>query len=258
MSANHKRPDKVIVLGALSAIAQAFARKLAADGAHLTIAGRNADRLEEMAKDLRIRGAAMVSCRALDLSACDNHAAELASMSEAIGGANAVVICYGLLIDQAKVEADVDLAKTVLNTNFNSQAIWALSAMRLLEDLPPTSMKPVLIVLSSVAGDRGRQSNFVYGAAKGAMSILIEGIAHKFGRAHNVRAVVIKFGFIDTPMTDGIKKGGLLWSSSDRAGEIIYSAMAKGGPVIYGPGFWRIIMLVVRLIPAAIFDRMRI
>jgi decaprenylphospho-beta-D-erythro-pentofuranosid-2-ulose 2-reductase len=241
----------VIILGATSAIAEATARLYAAEHASLVLVGRRADRLEEIAADLRARGASDVTVQAEDLAQPSDAGSQLAVWA---GGRTVsdILLFYGVLTDQARAETDIAYAREQLQVGFTSAAEWSLAAANLLE----AQRSGALIVVGSVAGDRGRQSNYVYGAAKAGLGVLVQGIAHRLAlRNTGARAVLIKPGFVDTPMTDHLPKGGPLWAKPDAVARIIRAAADKGGPVVYAPGLWRLIMLVIRVIPAAIFHK---
>jgi decaprenylphospho-beta-D-erythro-pentofuranosid-2-ulose 2-reductase len=244
---------RILVLGALSAIAEAAARIWAAQGAHLVLAGRGQDRLESVAADLRIRGA-QVDILPGDLADMD-CATSLHQMAERLGGLDIVLVAYGVLTDQKLAESDPHVAQRSFAINFTSAAGWCLAAANILE----TQRRGALIVIGSVAGDRGRASNYVYGAAKAGLGILVQGIAHRLARV-GARAVLIRPGYVDTPMTAHMVPKGLLWSKPGRIAEIIVRAGAEDGtpPVIYAPWFWRWIMLVIRLMPAFIFHRTKL
>jgi NAD(P)-dependent dehydrogenase (short-subunit alcohol dehydrogenase family) len=113
-----------------------------------------------------------------------------------------------------------------------------------------------LIAIGSVAGDRGRRSNFIYGACKGGLARLVEGIAHKLAPL-GARAVIVKPGFIDTPMTAAFEKG-LPWAKPEAVAAVIVRASEASGPVVYAPGFWRFIMLVIRHLPVFVFNKLNI
>lgn len=246
------RRRRVIVLGATSAIAQATARRYAAEGGSLLLAGRDAQKLETIATDLRARGAAAATVETLDLARPVDAAAQLGAMAARIGGVDDVLLAYGVLGDQARAESDLDEARRLLAVNFTSAAEWCLAAANLLE----AQGRGTLLVIGSVAGDRGRQSNFVYGAAKGGLGVLVQGIAHRLAlRGNGARAVLIKPGFVDTPMTGHLAKGGPLWASPDAVAGVIHRAAYDGGPVVYAPWFWRFILLIIRLVPASIFHK---
>ena len=242
---------KIIILGALSAIAEAAARKWAEQGAHLLLVGRERERIEAIAADLRIRGG-LADIYEGDLAGTDAEKA-FAEMVEQLGRVDVVLLAYGVLGDQRLAETNPAEASRILTTNFTSAAAWCLAVAKVLE----RQRRGVLIVIGSVAGDRGRGSNYVYGAAKGGLGILVQGIAHRLASS-GARAVLVKPGFVDTPMTAAIAKKGLLWAKPQKIAEIIVQASmpnAPTSPVIYAPSFWRWIMYVVRFMPNFIFHR---
>ena len=189
----------------------------------------------------------------IDLAGCADPRAELARMAAAIGGLDGVLLFYGTLGDNAKAEKDMAEARRILHTNFTSAAEWCLAAADLIEAQRHGS----LVVVGSVAGDRGRQSNYIYGAAKGGLGLLVQGLAHRLARCGG-HAVVIKPGFVDTPMTAGIAKGGPLWAKPEAVATIIKRAATRSGPVVYAPGFWRWIMLAIRAVPAPVFHKTKL
>jgi len=249
-------PLRVLILGAASGIAQATARLYAAEGATLVLAGRNLGRLEAIANDLKLRGAASAVAVEVDFLAADPRAAWDA-LSAAHGPFDHVLLAYGVLGDQSAAESDMAAADTIMAVNFTSAAAWSLLAAEDFEARGAGS----LVVLGSVAGDRGRRANYVYGASKAGIGVLVEGIAHrfagKFPAGNGPRAVVIKPGPTDTPMTAGMKKG-LLMASPEQVAKIVRRAADKGGPVQYAPGRWRLIMMIVGAIPSAIFNKMNL
>ena len=242
----------VIILGATSAIAEAVARRLAVQGARLGLVGRDTAKLALIAADLAVRGAGATAVRSWDLAA-DPSVEALTALADEIGGADTVLIAYGLLGDQAESEADLDAARRNLQVNFTSAALWALAANQLLQK---TCGKAGLIAaIGSVAGDRGRKSNFVYGAAKGGLALVMQGLAHRSALTGGPRATIFKLGFVDTPMTAAIPKGGPLWATPDQAAKVIVNGLAKPRTVIYGPWFWRWIALIIRHLPEAVFNK---
>ena len=243
----------VVVLGALSAVGEATARLHAAEGARFLLVGRDETRLVQVAADLKARGAADCLCRSLDLADQADSYAAFDEMAEALGGVDYVYLFYGLLGDQRQAEEELSAARAILKVNFSSAAEWCLAAARRLE----RQGRGVLLVASSVAGDRGRQSNALYGAAKGGLTLLVQGLAHRLAPS-GARAVSVKMGFVDTPMTDGFKKGGPLWASPDQVARAIRRSADGRRPLVYVPWFWRWIMLVIRLVPAPIFHRTKL
>jgi decaprenylphospho-beta-D-erythro-pentofuranosid-2-ulose 2-reductase len=177
-------------------------------------------------------------------------------MAAQLGGVDVVLLAYGALGDQACAEKNPAEAQQLLHVNFTSAAAWCLAAANVLEG----QGKGRLIVIGSVAGDRGRGSNYIYGAAKGGLGILVQGLAHRLARTE-ARAIVIKPGFVDTPMTANVAGKGLLWAKPETIGRTIVRLADHGAPrsaVVYAPGFWRWIMLVIRNVPTTIFHRMRL
>ena len=245
---------KIIVLGATSAIAEATARLYAGEGAELLLVGRQSERLAAIAADLRLRGAPRVEVAARDLAHTGDTMAALACFAATLGGVDHVLIAYGTLGDQQASESDLAAAGAGLAVNFTSAACWALATAEMLERQGHGS----LVVLGSVAGDRGRRANFVYGAAKSGLATLVEGIAHRFAGS-GPRAVIVKPGPVVTPMTEGFaNRKGPLWATPETVAAIVRRAADRGGPVVYAPWFWRWIMLVIRLLPARIFNRLDI
>jgi short-subunit dehydrogenase len=245
---------KTIMLGATSAIAEATARLYAREGAELLLVGRQGERLAAIAADLWLRGAPRVEIATCDLAQTSDAMAALASFSTTLGGVDHVLIAYGTLGDQRVSESDLGTAGENLEVNFTSAACWCLAAAGVLERQGHGS----LVVLGSVAGDRGRRANFVYGAAKSGLATLVEGIAHRFA-ASGPRAVIIKPGPVMTPMTEGFaNRKGLLWATPETVAAIVRRAADRGGPVVYAPWFWRWIMLIIRLLPGRVFNRLNI
>jgi short-subunit dehydrogenase len=240
------------VLGGTSAIAQAYARLSAADGAKLLLVGRNADHLQANADDLTARGGE-TAIEILDLAGEIDRDDAVDDLVARHGFPDEVLVAYGILGDQARALAELDHARQIIEVNFTSVALWLLAIRaRRGPDHPLT-----LVVIGSVAGDRGRASNFIYGSAKGGLDRFLEGLQHAHaGTALHV--VRVKPGFVDTPMTAVIEKGGPLWTQPDRVARDIRRAVDRHACVVYTPWFWRIIMLVIRLLPRSLFNRLKI
>lgn len=240
----------VLVIGATAAIAQATAAAYAAEGARLFLVGRDAGRLAAVADDLRVRGAVSVATYLLDVTEFDKHAAMLDAAIAALGTLDAVLIAHGTLGDQAACEASVDETLREWTTNCTS----VIALLTPLANRFEAQRHGTIAVITSVAGDRGRVSNYVYGAAKGALTIFLQGLRGRLAKA-NVRVVTIKPGIVDTPMTAHLAKGPL-FASPQRVGADIHRAMTRGADVIYTPWFWRGIMAIITAIPERIFKRM--
>ncbi|MDN5870260.1 MAG: SDR family oxidoreductase [Nitrococcus sp.] len=243
---------RVLIVGATSAIAEATARHFAAAGDALFLIGRRADRLQAIAADLGVRGANSVGVHSMDINDLDQHEPALAAADEALGGIDTVLIAHGTLADQKACQEDPLLAVQELNTN-------AVSTIALLTPLANRFEKQrfgTLAVISSVAGDRGRESNYVYGSAKAALDAFLEGLRQRLHKA-GVRVVTIKPGFVDTPMTAAFTKG-VLWASPERVSKRIYRSLNNSSDIVYAPFYWRYIMLIIRLIPRVIFKAIRL
>jgi decaprenylphospho-beta-D-erythro-pentofuranosid-2-ulose 2-reductase len=243
---------KILVIGAASAIAEASAQLFAQRGDSLFLLARSHEQLEVIAADLRIRGAAAVHFETFDVNEAERHTAVLERAVEALGGLDIVLVAHGTLPDQQACEQDIGLLRRELDTN-------AVSSLLLLMQLAQRFEQQghgTLAVISSVAGDRGRQSNYVYGAAKGMLSIFLQGLRNRL-QPHGVQVLTIKPGFVDTPMTAEFRKG-LLWAQPETIARGIQKAINRGADVVYLPWFWRYIMWVIRSIPEVIFKRMRL
>ena len=249
-----KASKRVIILGALSAIATAAARIYAREGAALVLVARNEERLNALASDLYARGAVNVAVAAMDLEAEAGHADDyLQGWAKHLGGVDHIHVVYGYLgSQQAASSSTAELAR-IVTSNFASAVHWCEAAANILRRQKHGS----LVAVSSVAGDRGRQSNYAYGAAKGGLALYVQGIAHSLAGT-GARAVVVKPGFVDTPMTDGLKKGGPMWASADQVGQALRRAADKGGPIQYAPGKWRIVMAIIRAVPAFLFHKTKL
>lgn len=259
--ADEKRPAagpvgarKVIFLGALSAIAVAAARLYAAQGSSIVLVARNAERLKITADDLKARGARQVEIEAIDLSENAASAATfLDGWVQKLGGVDHIHLFYGYLGSQEKASADVGELQKILAVNFTSAALWCEAAGNVLR----RQKSGALVAISSVAGDRGRQSNYAYGAAKGGLALYVQGLAHSLAPT-GARAVAMKFGFVDTPMTADLKKGGPLWATPESIAPSVLKAAEKGGPIQYAPGIWKMIMLVIRTVPSFVFHKTKL
>jgi decaprenylphospho-beta-D-erythro-pentofuranosid-2-ulose 2-reductase len=245
-------PRRLLICGATSAIASAAARCSAAAHDLLFLVGRDPEKLRAVADDLRVRGAAQVETFVMDLNDIARHQMLIDECARRLGGIDSVLIAHGTLPDQTACQSSFDAARAELETNFMSVA----SLLTLAGNHCERQGKGTIAVISSVAGDRGRQSNYVYGTAKGAVSIFLQGLRNRL-HPHGVRVVTIKPGFVDTPMTANFPKN-VLWADSSSVGRGVYRALSRGGDVVYLPWFWRPIMLLIRLVPERMFKRLRL
>lgn len=241
----------ILIIGANSAIAKATARLYAEQKNALYLLARDPEQLALQKADLTVRGASSVAYAAFDATDLASHGALVAQALEALGHFDIVLISHGSLPDQALCERDFDAALEAFNVN-------ALSVISLLNFV----VKPMqerrdgcIAVVTSVAGDRGRQSNFIYGAAKAMVSTYLQGLRGRLF-PHNVTVVDIKPGFVDSPMTAHLPKGAL-WAQPEQIAQHIVNGIEKKRGTIYAPGFWRLIMFVVCSVPEVIFKRLK-
>ena len=242
--------ERILIVGATSAIAEAVARIYASRGARLYLVARNADRLDLIARDLEIRGASAIDSRDLDLREYSQHDELLSTARERLDGIDVVLVAYGVLPDQAACEADVQAMRCVFETNTLSVMSLLTEASKLLE----AQGRGTVAVIGSVAGDRGRRSNYVYGASKAALETFLQGLRNRMFNT-GVHVLTIKPGFVDTPMTAAFDKGPL-WASPETIARGIVRAIDRGRDVVYLPWFWGLIMFGVRALPERLFKRM--
>ncbi len=245
-------PKTVLALGATSAIGEATLRLLAERGARFYLVARNQEKLNAVAADLQTRGATGVATHVMDLDDTAAHAAMLAAAAQSLGTIDLALLAHGVLGTQEDTEASYAAAEAVLRTNFLSP----VSLITWLANYFESTKQGTLAVISSVAGDRGRRSNYVYGASKGALNVFLEGVRARLDRV-GVQVLTIKPGFVATPMTAHLPQGPLFAKPSQVAQGIV-KAIEKRRDVVYLPGFWRVIMLIIRLIPGRIFKKLNV
>jgi decaprenylphospho-beta-D-erythro-pentofuranosid-2-ulose 2-reductase len=241
---------RMIIFGATSAIAEATAREFARRGDAFFLVARSPERLQALAADLTLRGASNVAVRSQDLRDAAAYEEMIEQATTMLGGLDAALLAHGTLSDQKECENSTDRLLDELQTN-------AISVMMLCTHLAnrfEAQKRGVIAVISSVAGDRGRRSNYAYGSAKAAVTAFTSGMRQRL-RPSGVYVVTVKPGFVDTPMTAAFKKG-ILWASAGSVAKDISRAMINGTPVIYTPGFWRPIMWIIRSIPEFVFRRL--
>jgi decaprenylphospho-beta-D-erythro-pentofuranosid-2-ulose 2-reductase len=243
----------IVIYGATSAIAQAVARRMAARGDALVVVGRDKERTESVAADLTVRGAARAHAIVIDFADKATHDDAWKSVQSALSGpVDTVLIAHGLLGDQRRAERESAHALEILDVNFLQVVTLLTPIVNTMEQ----NKKGTIGVISSVAGDRGRQSNYIYGTAKGAVNVLLEGLAHRLAPV-GVRVVNIKPGFVDTPMTASVKKGPL-FAKPDVVAKRIVRALDAGQRVVYVPWFWWGIMTIIRTLPTFLFNKLRL
>lgn len=252
MSSSKVLPSRILVLGATSAIAMAVSSQLAKQGAHFFLVARNPDKLDAVRRDLLTRGAGAVTAQPMDLNDTAAHPKMLAAAVQALGAIDLALIAHGVLGDQELAQASYPAAEAILQTNFLS----AVSLITWLANHFESAHQGTLAVISSVAGDRGRKSNYVYGASKGALNIFLDGVRNRIDRA-GVHVLTIRPGFVATPMTAHLPHGPL-FASPVQVAKGILKAIAQRKDVTYVPGFWAPIMFVIRAIPGSIFKKLNL
>jgi short-subunit dehydrogenase len=245
-------PSRVLALGATSAIAEATLRPLAESGASFFLVARNAQKLSAVSDDLLTRGATAVTAYVMDLDDTAAHPAMLEQAAKAMGTIDLALLAHGVLGEQGDAEASYPVAEAILRTNFLS----AVSLITWLANYFESTRQGCLAVISSVAGDRGRKSNYVYGASKGALNVFVDGVRNRIDRA-GVNVLTIKPGFVATPMTAHIKQNPL-FATPDKVAVHILNAIRKRKDVAYVPPFWALIMLILRSIPRSIFKKLNV
>lgn len=243
--------DTWVILGASSAMARAFARDMAVEGAALVLCGRDTTDLKRDAKDLAIRGAADVAVFAYDTRKPASGEPILAHARNSEGTLN-VAAFTGSMPPQKQVEADPGLLDGVVTDNFTGAATFLLALAPELERRGAGAV----VGVGSVAGDRGRLGNYAYGAAKAGFHAFLAGLRNRLGRS-GVHVLTVKPGFVDTAMTWGLE-GMFLVASPERVSADIRRAVKKKRNVIYTPVHWLGIMTIIRTIPERIFKKMRI
>ncbi|MGA2655219.1 MAG: SDR family oxidoreductase [Gammaproteobacteria bacterium] len=245
--------NKILIIGAASAIALASARLFAAQKAEFFLVGRNPDKLQANADDLLARGASVAHVYTLDLNDFDAHPAMLEKCFNTLGTVDIALIAHGTLPDQTLCEQDVSQALQ----EFSSNGLSIIALLTLLANRMQAKGSGTLAVISSVAGDRGRPSNYLYGAAKSAVNTFCEGLRARLFKS-GVHVLLIKPGFVDTPMTKDLSLPGLLVVKPEVVAKDIYKAITRRKNTIYTPFFWCGIMLIIKMIPETIFKRLKL
>lgn len=246
--------QRIVVIGATSAIAEHCARIWSKDRAvDLTLVGRDAGRVERVAADLKVRSP-QSEIRVLQAEFLDPVGIQLAVDNiVASGSVDVALIAHGTLPEQGKCQDDLSACREALEVNGISPVLYAEAFLTHMT----RAKRGTLALIGSVAGDRGRRSNYVYGAAKGLVTRYVEGMQHRLAGT-DVNVVLIKPGPTDTPMTAHLKGGGAKLASVEAVAQDIVDAVARRRPVVYVPGKWWLIMWVIRHLPRAIFNRMDI
>lgn len=243
----------VLIIGATSGIAKEYARIMANRGSSLFLMGRSREKLSDLEKDLKVRGAKSVHLLEFDGASPSSASKDISKAESALGKIDIALIAHGTLPDQGAAERSFESAAESFTVNFLSPVAYTTA---LIETMIGSGGGTVAVI-TSVAGDRGRKSNYVYGSAKAALSTYLAGLRHRFGKDPSMHILDIRPGFVDTPMTSHLKKGPL-FASPKAVAKDIAAAIDKRRGVIYTPWFWRWIMFIIRSIPEFIFKKTNI
>lgn len=245
---------KILIIGATSTIAEHCARLwLEKQPADLTLVGRDNQRIERVAKDLKVRSpqaeirvvqADFLNPEAINVTVCDIFKS---------GRVDIALIAHGSLPDQSECQNDLQSCRDALEINGVSPVLYAEAIAKEMEKVNYGT----IVLISSVAGDRGRKSNYVYGAAKGLVTRFAQGLQHRFAGSE-VRVVLIKPGPTDTPMTAHLKGKGAKLAPVEGVAKQIVEGVKSGKSVIYAPGKWWLIMMVIRHLPSIVFNKLNV
>lgn len=244
----------IVIIGATSAIAEHCARIwLEKQSVNLTLVGRDASRIERVAKDLKVRSPQseirVVPSEFLNPEAINATVGHIVKS----GRIDIVLIAHGSLPEQNECQNHLQPCRDALEINGVSPVLYAEAFAKEMEK----ANHGTIALIGSVAGDRGRKSNYVYGAAKGLVTRYAQGLQHRFAGT-GVKVVLIKPGPTDTPMTAHLKSTGAKLASVDSVAKLIVEGVETGKPVVYAPGKWWLIMMIIRHLPAIIFNKINI
>jgi len=247
--------ERIAIFGTTSGIGRALAAAFAARGARLCLLGRNEDESRRIASDLNVRFGVDARTERFDAEAFDEHAALVGRVIERFGGGlDGAVVCHGAMFDQAEARGRVDLIRRTYDVNLTSAA----SVLEPIAAHMAERGEGWIAGVSSVAGDRGRQSNYLYGSAKAGLTAYLAGLRNRM-HGHGVRVVTVKPGFVDTPMTHGlVDPDSPLVASPERVARDIDRAIRGRRSTVYTPWFWRGVMAIIRNIPEAVFKRLKL
>lgn len=242
----------IYIFGATSKIAEETAKNYAKDKANFYLVGRDLSKLEIVKKDLIARGAGSIgleSCDALDWS---KHKTTIENADKELGQIDLILVAHGTLPDNEEIRNNHE--KVIEEFNINCTSI--ISICTIASTYFESKGEGTIAVISSVAGERGRQSNFIYGAAKSGVSAYLQGLRNRL-YPKGIKVITIKPGMVDTPMTSEMEKG-LLFASASSVGKQIYNGINVGRDVMYVPKYWKYIMFIIKTIPESIFKKLKL
>ncbi|WP_227936385.1 SDR family oxidoreductase [Alkalihalobacillus deserti] len=240
----------ILIVGVTSGIGKALAHQYAKEKHPLILTGRDRVEMERIASDIRIRYQVPVKVKTIDAESFDTHSDFFASCVEEAGNLSGMLLVYGHMVDQETAQNDFTKAKIMIDVNYTSYVSLLETAARYFEG----ERSGFIGVITSVAGDRGRKSNYIYGSSKGALSVYVQGLRNRL-YASGVHVATIKPGFVDTRMTYGLS-GLFLVAKPEDVAKRVHKSIRKKYDVIYVPGFWAMIMFILKSIPERVFKRL--
>lgn len=242
----------IVIIGATSAIAHGFAKKYATQqNADFYLVGRSKEKVTAIADDLRVRGAQQIYTDICQFTQAEEYQNICSRICVTMNTIDVVLIAHGSLTNQEHAEHDSSYIADELHTNFTSVIGIALAIAEVLKK----QRRGTIAIISSVAGERGRQSNYLYGAAKAGITAFCSGLRNRL-LPYNIHVVTVLPGFVDTPMTADIPKN-FLFAHADDVGAAIVNAVEKKKDILYTPFFWRYIMMIIKVIPETIFKKLK-
>ncbi|MBM7038058.1 SDR family oxidoreductase [Vibrio ulleungensis] len=244
--------QNIIIIGATSAMAREVAKLYAKEKANLYLIARDTSRLDIIKQDLVVRGANTIHTAHFDANQFDSHQVLIDQAFDALSRVDVLLVAYGSLPNQELCQTNSMKAIEELNTN----GISVISLLTYAATKMEQQKSGNITVITSVAGDRGRQSNYVYGAAKGMVSTYLQGLAQRLSKS-GVHVLDIKPGFVDTPMTAEFDKG-VLWAKPEKVALIIKKRISNKVTFSYTPAFWFVIMTIIKIVPKVIFNKVKL
>lgn len=246
--------ETILILGATSSIARAIARCLAAQGKNLYLAARDAEELTRISQDIKLRYAVQVNHAVFDAELSATHADFWQNVLQSSPNLTGIIFAFGYTAEKEN-RYDYAQIQKVITSNFSG----AICLLELAANYFASKEKGCILALSSVSGDRGRQSNYPYGAAKAALNTYLQGLRNRL-HFNKVEVITVKLGFVDTPMTFGLPGLFLVADPNAVAKRIVKLLNAKRitTSAVYIPWFWRYIMLIIRMIPETFFKRLHL
>jgi short-subunit dehydrogenase len=241
--------NRIMIIGASSAIAHATARLFAREGGCFYLVGRDENRLRAVADDLKVMGATKTEIHIMDVLDYERHDTIITEAVTKLDGLDTVLIAHGELPNQRACEGSFKSTRI----SFEVNCLSTLSILTHIANRFEKRKSGTIVVISSVAGDKGRRSNYIYGASKGALTIFLQGLTARLREA-GVTVTTVKPGYVDTPMTSSFTKN-FLWAQPNRVAQDIYRAIEKGKEEVYTPWFWKYIMWVLDTAPAFVLRR---